>query len=278
MKNKLFISDLDGTLLNDAAVLSHFSRKNLNKLIKKGLKFSVASARSVFSIKKMLRGLKLKLPVIEFNGAFISEFNTGEHLIINEISPQIKENIFFDIIESYPFPLISSFNGKKDLLYYTNALNEGSKWYINDRKASNDKRLKHIQSLDSTLDESIICFTIIDKKSKLERLKAILEEKYGEELEIHFTENNYSPGWHWLTIHDVNATKDHAIRELIKITNHNLDDLVVFGDDVNDIKMFKDASLAIAVSNAKQITKKYADLIIGDNNNDSVVKYLLNNF
>src|SRR5690554_6856541 len=83
----LYISDLDGTLLNGQAELSPVSRNLLKEMIADGLCFTVASARSVYSISQMLKGLSLNLPVIEFNGAFISDLETGRHDIVNAIDP-----------------------------------------------------------------------------------------------------------------------------------------------------------------------------------------------
>ncbi|MFW6271149.1 MAG: HAD-IIB family hydrolase [Bacillota bacterium] len=274
MKNNLFISDLDGTLLNDEANLSRFSRDILNKLIKKDLQFTVASARSVISMQKILEGLDIELPIIEFNGAFISDLRTGKHIIINEINPEIKFDIF-ELIKKYGLvPFISSFNGKKDILYYKNIQNEGCRWYVNDRIESKDSRLTKINKLYDTLKEHTICFTIIGTKGKLKELNTELEKTYGSQIELHLIENDYSPGWYWLTVHDAKATKDEAIKELVEITGHKLDDLIVFGDNVNDKKMFNLASKAIAVDNAKDILKRNADEIIGNNNSDSVVKYI----
>ncbi len=124
------------------------------------------------------------------------------------------------------------------------------------------------------MDEQIVCFTIIDTKGNLEELAFILDEKYTGMIEVHCIENDYSPGWYWLTIHDVKATKDQAIKELVRITGHRMDDLIVFGDNSNDIKMFKKASKAIAVDNARDEVKEYADEIIGANIEDSVVMYI----
>lgn len=278
MKNKLFISDLDGTLLNNNAMLSNYSRKNLNMLIKQGLNFTVASARSVIAMQKILKGLNIRLPIIEFNGAFISDLKTGEHVIVNEISPDIKSDILNDIRKYVQHPFLSTFDGKKDRLYYVDIENDGCNWYVNDRKQNKDRRLTQIGSLKNIMDEQIVCFTIIDKKEDLEELSSILDEKYAEMIELHFIENYYSPGWYWLTIHDLRATKDQAIKELVKITGHKMDDLIVFGDNANDIKMFKKASKAIAVNNAKDELKKYADEVIGLNIENSVVKYIKDNF
>ena len=80
--------------------------------------------------------------------------------------------------------------------------------------------------------------------------------------------------WYWLTIHDCKATKDQAIRTLIENYGLEKSEIVVFGDQINDIKMFKIADHAIAVANADIKLKRCAPLVIGLNTEDSVVKYI----
>ena len=55
----LFISDLDGTLLNDKQVISEESIVILNKLISQGLQFTIATARSYNRQPSCLRRLIL---------------------------------------------------------------------------------------------------------------------------------------------------------------------------------------------------------------------------
>ena len=43
---ELFVSDLDGTLLNKQSEVSQISRQIINDLIDKGVKFTVATART----------------------------------------------------------------------------------------------------------------------------------------------------------------------------------------------------------------------------------------
>ena len=54
MSNVLYVSDLDGTLLQDDATLSPASRQILTSLLEEGLPLTVASARSVVSMQQML--------------------------------------------------------------------------------------------------------------------------------------------------------------------------------------------------------------------------------
>jgi hypothetical protein len=48
----LYISDLDGTLLNCEQVISETSVKIINELIEKGVNFTIATARSYEASKK----------------------------------------------------------------------------------------------------------------------------------------------------------------------------------------------------------------------------------
>ena len=46
----LYLSDLDGTLLQNDASLSPFAVRELNRMIEKGLCFSISSARSTGTV------------------------------------------------------------------------------------------------------------------------------------------------------------------------------------------------------------------------------------
>ena len=275
---KIYISDLDGTLLRNDAILSDYSRKKLKELMEKDVNLTIASARSIVSIKEILKGVSLKLPIIEFNGAFISDFTTGKHKIINEIDRKITKKIFSLIKRHNCIPFISTFNGKEDRLYYQEILNEGMDWYLNNRIKAKDKRLRKIENLEDSLNDHVVCFTVINKKEEIIELKEEINEKFGKNVEIHFTDNQYSTGWHWFTLHDRRATKDQAIKILIEELGLSFEGLTVFGDNVNDIKMFKIASRAIAVGNATKELKEYATKVIGTNEEDSVVNYIIEDY
>ena len=125
----LFVSDLDGTLLNDQAELSPYSRDLLTSMLAEGLLFTVASARSVSSIRSMLKGLPLQLPVIEFNGAFISDLHTGRHDYVNAIHGDIVSDVYHLLSQGEHPPFVASFNGDEDCLYPPTLVNPGAQWY-----------------------------------------------------------------------------------------------------------------------------------------------------
>lgn len=274
MNQILYVSDLDGTLLNNQAVLSQFSKQILQQLLQDGLAFTVASARSVVSIQMILQGLKLPLPIVEFNGAFITDLESGQHEMVNPIDPSVVEDLYSLICSFNCIPLISSFNGAEDCLYYNQVSNAGMHWYISNRLASRDRRLRSLEKLTDCLRDQIVCLTVINQVDVLTELEIAIREKYGCQVETHLYENRYSPGWYWLTVHDYKATKAAAVQTLRQQYGFEDHELVVFGDHNNDIKLFQIADRAIAVENATPELKGYATHVINSNEENSVMRYI----
>ena len=273
--NLLYVSDLDGTLLQNDGTLSPFSEATLRSLLSEGLPFTVASARSVVSIQSLLRGLPLRLPIIEFNGAFLSDLATGRHEIVHALEPSVAGSVYEQISAHGLVPFVSSFNGTEDRVHYSTVINDGMHWYLNDRLTHKDRRWQEpADDLSASLHEQIVCFTIIAKEKALDELQDRVLEAHGGKVETHLFENQYSPGWFWLTVHDHKATKDQAIQALVDGYGLHGSEIVVFGDQLNDLKMFQLADRAIAVENAADTLKFHSDLVIGSNEQDSVVKFI----
>ena len=96
-KYKLVVSDLDGTLL----VNSHLPEFNLNsikKIREKGVKFCIATGRTIQSTRYILKELdsynKENEYSILFNGAIIIENKDNKLLYFKEIEYDISNKIF----------------------------------------------------------------------------------------------------------------------------------------------------------------------------------------
>ena len=97
---KLYISDLDGTLLNRESRLSVATERILQQLLMDGLDFTIATLRSVSSVLPLFRNVILNLPIIELNGAFITDLNTGEKLVINALDTAVCIPLHEALMES----------------------------------------------------------------------------------------------------------------------------------------------------------------------------------
>lgn len=66
--------------------------------------------------------------------------------------------------------------------------------------------------------------------------------------------------------------KYKGIEKMIKFINGHIDDVVVFGDGVNDIDMLKKAPMSIAMGNAKDIVKQSAKYVTDKASDDGIYK------
>lgn len=273
---RLYISDLDGTLLQNDATLSDFTRRNLPRLLEQGVPFTVASARAVASICPIFKDIALPYPVIEFNGGFLSELPSGKHLKIQEISKDVTPAVLAIFREHGFIPAISTYDGTTDWVYCGGINGSGMQIYFDDHRASGDRRIRDIADLRDCLTEHVMCFTLIEPFERLEPIIEAIEQLFSKDIKLTHMVDHYRPGYHWLTLHAINATKANGIQSLVEHYHWHDWELVVFGDQVNDISMFQKAHRGIAVGNAVDALKQEADLVIGTNEENSVVRFIAN--
>ncbi|MCC8022825.1 MAG: HAD family hydrolase, partial [Clostridiales bacterium] len=102
----IYVTDLDGTLLNSRTQLSETARKLLRELIDKGMNFTYATARSRNSAKRLLGDLTITLPVIVHNGVFVMEAASGTPLFSCRFS-EAEAALLSDLARRLPYtPLL----------------------------------------------------------------------------------------------------------------------------------------------------------------------------
>ena len=149
MTARLYVSDLDGTLLRSDATLSATTRDGLNQLLDAGLAFTVATSRSGPAIRALLARVRLELPVIELNGAFISDPNSGPHVQRRMLAADVADAAVRTSLEASLEPILTSWDGVDDHVYYGHGAqpNPGNAWYIAEKRAYGDPRLPYAMTL-----------------------------------------------------------------------------------------------------------------------------------
>ncbi len=264
--------------------MSAFTRRRLRSLLEAGLPFTVASARSVVTLAPILEGLPISLPVVEFNGAFVTDLRTRRALVCESLAPVLVECVVEAAIAVGVAPFVSTYveagespagpAGRQRLYPPRGRLNEGMQWYLDSRVAARDARLMPAADPRGASAEPTVCLTLIDRGPRLGVVQASLAERFAGQLQMALYENPYQPGWHWLTLQSARATKARAIERLLLEVGCTWEEVTVFGDEVNDVSMFRAAGRAVAVDNAVAEIKRLAHFVIGANHTDSVVQFL----
>lgn len=76
----LILTDLDGTLLNDAGQISPETQQAIRYYMENGGRFTVATGRSRQGMEHFFPALAVNAPAILYNGSAIYDFQTGEDL------------------------------------------------------------------------------------------------------------------------------------------------------------------------------------------------------
>lgn len=271
---KLFVSDLDGTLLNRQGRLSAEALPRLCRMLNDGLQFTVASARSIHSIRNLCSGLNIRLPVIALNGAFLSSYEPGPHYDVSGVPHDIVEGIVDEAEALGLGILFSCHTSTGDDIYHRGPLNPAMQWFLDELEHLHDERYHGEVQSETLRTCKIACISVMATEEPVQELTSIVAAKYGVQVEIHCFENMYSPGFHWMTVHSGEARKEIAIAKVARGLGLNMSDVTVFGDQFNDLGMVQHAGFGVAVGNAVPELKQIAKAIIGTNEDNAVIDYL----
>ena len=157
----LYITDLDGTMLNSRGELSEFSARAVKKLIDKGILFSVATARTAATVIDMFRDTGLNTPIALMNGVCVYDSAVKRNVLTHSIDKKTASEIIDIYTANNKHPMLYFDKGEYIEIVYTEIDNEHQREYIKDRNARNLK--KFVKAVQYDLDNNdelmyIVCF------------------------------------------------------------------------------------------------------------------------
>ena len=269
MIKTLYLSDLDGTLLNPHAEISDFSKQKLNELIANGVNFSVATARSIATVKHILAGVDLRLPIILMNGVLVYDFASDSYLRKCVIPAPVVADILSVLRNNNSTAIMYKIQNNQQITYFESSRNEYLSDFIEERQQLYQKSFLEVSFSDVAPDD-IIYFAMLDTQENLSPIYEALKD--FPELGMEMYPDIYSDTLWYLEIFSVDAFKKNAalyLKERLNVGN-----MVGFGDNLNDLPLFEACDFRCAVANAKDAVKVTADIVIGGNIDDGVVRWI----
>ena len=125
MKN-LYITDLDGTLLNSKGELSPESERIIKKLISEGVLFSLATARTAATVTDMFKNVGLKLPIALMNGVAVYDPISRKNVITHKIDKSVARKVLSAYEKKGKHPMLYFNKGEYLEIVYTEIDNQRS--------------------------------------------------------------------------------------------------------------------------------------------------------
>jgi Cof subfamily protein (haloacid dehalogenase superfamily) len=271
MKYKLFVADMDGTLLDDDQKLSDKNTRMIKKLKDYGTKFAVATGRHDSMIKSYLKHLDLQVPVISCNGAMVREPFSGQ-VFLSEVLPKEQSLAVIDVCRERNV----DFHIYGHDRIFGESLSNKMRYYLDLNKTlpPNERtklvKVPNCKEIVLNGSERLYKFIIISENNDLTQIKDRIDEIDG------LTACQSTP-----TFCDVmkgGISKAYALQKLSESMGIKRNEIVAIGDQLNDLELIEYAGLGIAVANAEDALKENADAVTTSTNNEDAVSEAIEKF
>lgn len=268
----LFISDLDGTLLNSHGKISEHTAEIIDKLTKDGVLFTVATARTYATVMEMFRDISLPCPLVLMNGVTIYDPQKKSIIESNSIPCELGNRIIHEFRSRNVEPMLYFQNGETLEIYYNELTNDYQKQYVSQRVNCKGKKFIYSPTPVSIENKNLVYIVCLDYYDRIKDIYEAVSE--FDDAHCMFYKDNYVPDMYYLEIITKKVSK--ASGTLFVKETIGADKVVAFGDNLNDIPLFEVADEAYAVGNAEQKLKDIATGVIGTNDEDAVAEFISN--
>jgi Cof subfamily protein (haloacid dehalogenase superfamily) len=240
---RLFLADVDGTLVTQDKILTDDAVVAVRSLRQAGVLFAVTSGRPPRGMEMLVGPLELETPIAAFNGG----------LMVDKDMKVLEERSLAEDIVKPVADLMGSFD--LDVWLY-----RGADWYVPDPKGPHVDREawtvkfdpKVMQSLDGLTDGVVKLVGVSDDHDAIDAAVKAAVKTFGTQVTAAASQPYYVDVTH------PQANKGEVARYLARRYKLEEAEIATIGDQPNDILMFDHSGLSIAMGNADPEAKKAA--------------------
>lgn len=273
MNKTLFVSDLDGTLLDGDGRLSETTVELLNEAMEAGAQVTVATARTPATVEPLLSRLRHKtLPAIVMTGAARWDFQSKKYLDPKFISADRSEAVerIFAETDVTPFVYVLGDDGLLNAYHGGESLNKDERKFVDERRGLKLKRFMLRQTLPEKDRGRAVLYLGMGPAGQTSEIARRLREE--SDVAVSDYRDTYNPEVGLIEVFAPGVSKASAVKSLKEDTGAGR--VVVFGDNLNDIDMMKAADAGVAVANALPEVRAVATEVIGRNTESAVARYI----
>jgi Cof subfamily protein (haloacid dehalogenase superfamily) len=268
---KALALDLDGTLLRPDNTLSRRTLSALKTCMDRGIQLILCTGRAVEAAEPFRAAIGAEGPMVYYNGAEVVDMPGGKVLNATLLDLEVADfcvdlsrstGVYFQIF----FPGPGYPENPRNILVADRQRPETEMYFRHTGIPAVIEDLKEAIALRKSR-ECVKCM-FIGEPEALEALRPGVEERFGSRI---YTARSMRT---FLEILNSETSKGAGLQYVMDRRIIAKNEIIAFGDDENDIPMFRTAGFSAAPANAKDTVKEAAVLTIGSNAEDGVAAYL----
>jgi Cof subfamily protein (haloacid dehalogenase superfamily) len=244
---KLFLADVDGTLVTKDKVLTDRAVNAVRDLEAKGMQFAITSGRPPKGMKMLFDPLDIKTPIAGFNGGLFVKRDLS--IIESRTLDPAAAHKTVDLIEKQGL----------DVWVYA-----GDDWLLRDLDAPHREREEHTVQFppkvveaftDEHLKQAVKIVGVSDDLDKVAACEKAVQDALGKTASAARSQPYY------LDVTHPEANKGGVVAYLSRTLGIDPGEIATIGDQPNDVLMFKPSGFSIAMGNASEAVQKEADAV-----------------
>jgi Cof subfamily protein (haloacid dehalogenase superfamily) len=256
-KISLVLADVDGTRVTADKVLTSRARVAVKALHSAGIAFAITSGRPPRGMAMLIDPLALRTPVAGFNGGIFVEPDMTiieEHMRAADVAKSALEIILRNGMDVWVY-------GGKD-------------WFVRDRNAPHVEREQWTvkfaptvtKSFNEVLGNAVKIVGVSDDHDLVARCEKDAQDSLGTAASAARSQPYY------LDVTHPDANKGTVVTTLSKLLSVPTSEIATIGDMPNDVLMFRNSGLSIAMGNASRDVQAQADLVTASYEDEGFAK------
>ena len=247
---RLFLADVDGTLVTQDKVLTDRAIAAVAKLRQAGILFAITSGRPPRGMSMLVEPLQLTTPIAAFNGGVYVRPDMSvieQQTVPDDVTPTV-----IDLLAAHGL----------DVWVY-----RGADWFIRDPKAPHVARESWTVKFDPTVVDSFDGLTddvakvvgVSDDHRAMDDAEQATQKQFGHRVSAACSQPYY------LDVTHPDANKGNVVATLSARLGVPTERIATIGDMPNDVLMFDRSGLSIAMGNADDQVKRAATVVTTSN-------------
>ncbi|BCY09246.1 Cof-type HAD-IIB family hydrolase [Actinoplanes sp. L3-i22] len=258
------LADVDGTLVTKQKVLTPRTIDAVGRLAERGVLFAVTSGRPPRGMRMLVEPLGMHMPMAAFNGGVIMLPDMtvfDERDIPADVAPGVIETC-----RAYGLYV----------WIYT-----ATEWYVTDPNAPHAERETRtcrfppvvVPDYDPYLEKVVKIVGVSDDYDLVAQAELAVQKQFDTRVSAARSQP------HYLDVTHPTANKGVVVDRLSHRFGVPREQIATFGDQANDVLMFRRSGISVAMGNAAEPVRRQATYVTGSNEQDgfadAVERYIL---